>query len=199
MLGLIHDLPTLRKKPEHLQTLNATLTKGHRESADKSDRLQEAWSEKRGDLYGRRKLTRQGPFLQRDRRAMGEFQPHSERDGERRPVGDPILGYFPPVVSEELFYKVQAELSRRHTGAHPGKKRRVLNIFVGLTRCSFGRAMEFRDKCGRKYRSERAVYLICSGAQEALRAFEADLEQDGIESYLDDAPTTCPMCRANLR
>ncbi|MBV1690478.1 hypothetical protein KRR38_23040 [Novosphingobium sp. G106] len=32
--------------------------------------------------------------------------------------------------------------------------------------------------------------------QDALRAFEADLERDGIESYDDDAPTTCPLCRA---
>lgn len=32
--------------------------------------------------------------------------------------------------------------------------------------------------------------------EEALRAFEADLEQDGIESYLEGAPTTCPLCRA---
>jgi hypothetical protein len=30
----------------------------------------------------------------------------------------------------------------------------------------------------------------------ALRAFEADIEAHGIESYLDDAPTTCPLCRA---
>lgn len=29
--------------------------------------------------------------------------------------------------------------------------------------------------------------------EEALKAFEADLERDGIESYDDDAP--CPMCR----
>ncbi|WP_295630581.1 hypothetical protein [Novosphingobium sp.] len=32
--------------------------------------------------------------------------------------------------------------------------------------------------------------------EDALRAFEADLEQDGIDSYRDDAPTTCPLCRA---
>ena len=104
-------------------------------------------------------------FLLRDRRAIGEFQPHTKVDGVRRPIGDPIPGYFPAVVSKELFFRVQAELSRRHTGAHPGKKCRVPNIFVGLARCSCGRAMEFRDKSGTKYSSPKAVYLICSGAQ----------------------------------
>lgn len=232
MDDMIYDLPTLRSRPEHLQTLNAALTKGHRESADKSERLRDAWSEKRGGLGGRRKLTRQGPrwvdlipdnpgesliggwqfneraevirriyqmcadgigkeliarhlneagvspfrggdgwqastvlFLLRDRRTIGEFQPHTKVDGVRQPIGDPIPDYFPAVVSEELFYKVQTELARRHTGAHPGKKNRVPNIFVGLARCSCGRAMEFRDKSGRKHKSEKAIYLICSGAQ----------------------------------
>lgn len=232
MDDMTYDLPTLRRRPEHLQTLNAALTKGHRESADKSERLHDAWSEKRGDLHGRRKLTRQGPrwvdlipdnpaepligewrfneradvmtrlyrmcadgigkeliarrlneeavppfrggdgwqastvlFLLKDRRAIGEFQPHTKVDGVRRPTGDPIPGYFPAVVSEELFYKVQAELSRRHTGAHPGKRSRVPNVFVGLARCACGRAMEFRDKTGRKNKSDKAIYLICSGAQ----------------------------------
>ena len=32
--------------------------------------------------------------------------------------------------------------------------------------------------------------------EEALRAFEADIGAHGIESYLDGAPTTCPLCRA---
>ena len=31
--------------------------------------------------------------------------------------------------------------------------------------------------------------------EDALRAFEADIAQHGIESYRDDAPTTCPLCR----
>jgi len=104
-------------------------------------------------------------FLLKDRRAIGEFQPHTKVGGQRRPIGDPIPGYFPAVVSEELFYRVQAELSRRHTGAHPGKKRRVPNIFVGIARCSCGRKMEFRNKNGEGGHSEKAVYLICSGAQ----------------------------------
>ena len=104
-------------------------------------------------------------FLLKDRRAIGEFQPHTKVEGQRRPIGDPIPGYFPAVVSEELFYRVQRELSRRHTGAHPGKKNRVPNVFVGLARCSCGRAMEFKDKNGEHGHSDKAVYLICSGAQ----------------------------------
>lgn len=60
---MVYNLASLRQRPEMLTTLNAALTKAHRESADKADRLQEVWAEKRADLEngGRRKLTRQGP------------------------------------------------------------------------------------------------------------------------------------------
>lgn len=60
---MIYDLASLRNRPEMMVTLNAALTKAHRESADKADRLQEVWAEKRAGIEGggRRKLTRQGP------------------------------------------------------------------------------------------------------------------------------------------
>lgn len=60
---MIYDLPSLRKRPKILTTLNAGLTKAHRESADKAERLQEVWAEKRAEIEAgeRRKLTRQGP------------------------------------------------------------------------------------------------------------------------------------------
>lgn len=58
-----YSLQTLRSTPAAMQTLQAALTKGYRESADKADRLQEAWGEKRAEIEagGRKKLTRQGP------------------------------------------------------------------------------------------------------------------------------------------
>jgi DNA invertase Pin-like site-specific DNA recombinase len=58
-----YDLAGLRSRPEMMTTLQAALTKGHRESRDKADRLQEVWAEKRSEIEagGRKKLTRQGP------------------------------------------------------------------------------------------------------------------------------------------
>ncbi len=61
--GIEYSLERLRSQPELMNTLQAVLTKGYRESRDKADRLQEVWAEKRAELVagGRRKLTRQGP------------------------------------------------------------------------------------------------------------------------------------------
>jgi DNA invertase Pin-like site-specific DNA recombinase len=161
---MIYSLVGLRQRPEMLQTLQASLTKAHRESADKADRLQEVWQQKRDELVvnPRRKLTRQGPgwvdlipdhpsdlltgkwrlnnraavvrrifdlcisglgkesisrqlnaddipsfkhgdgwnasvisTLLADRRTIGEYQLHTKVDGPRRPIGEPLVGYFP--------------------------------------------------------------------------------------------------------
>ncbi len=49
----------------------------------------------------------------RSRSALGEFQPHIGRPGTagrkstRKPFGDPIPNYFPPIISEAEFYAAQ--------------------------------------------------------------------------------------------
>jgi DNA invertase Pin-like site-specific DNA recombinase len=235
---MIYDLPTLQKSPQLFQTLHAVLTKGHRESADKADRLQEVWAEKRAAIMdgGRKKLTRQGPgwlclkaddareplvgdwefndqaqvvkrafaycidglgkeaivrrfnseglgsfkggdgwnastlaMLLSDRRTIGELQLYTKaKNGPRREIGEPIKGYFATasgetVVSEEVFYRAQAEIAKRYCGAKPGKTGRVPNLFVGISRCQCGRSMEFRNKQGKRNRGPSSVYLTCSG------------------------------------
>lgn len=229
MDDMIYDLPSLRQNPHLLQTLNAALTKGHRESADKADRLQEVWQAKRDDLGGRRKLTRQGPGwldlipddpreslvgewrfndrapvvrdifdmcveglgkeaiarrlnargvppfkhgdgwgmsavaeLLKDRRTIGELQLCTKVGGPRRPIGEPIKGYFPAVVSEEIFYRAQAEIAKRHCGASPSRTGKVPNIFVGIAHCQCGRVMEYRDRQGKRP-SPGSIFLTCSG------------------------------------
>jgi hypothetical protein len=104
-------------------------------------------------------------LLLSDRRTIGEFQMHRKIDGRRIPVGEPIKGYFPAVISDEVFYRAQAEIAKRHCGARPGKKGKVPNLFVGLAHCSCGRRMEYRDKQKHFGPPGKAVYLICSGAQ----------------------------------
>jgi hypothetical protein len=64
----------------------------------------------------------------RNRTLLGEYQP---RDLSKNTVGEPKKGYYPPVISENDFYKVQAALDSRKT---PRGKRGdfVTNIFSGL-------------------------------------------------------------------
>jgi DNA invertase Pin-like site-specific DNA recombinase len=67
------------------------------------------------------------------RAVIGEYQPCKGRGSERQPVGDPIRGYFPAVVSEHEFYAVQALLrSRAKVGR--GRRGKHVNLFAGLLR-----------------------------------------------------------------
>lgn len=62
------------------------------------------------------------------RAVLGEFSPHSGRGGLRKAVGGQVAGYFPAVITETMFLRVQ---SRR-----PGPRGRVgpniTNLFRGL-------------------------------------------------------------------
>ncbi len=69
----------------------------------------------------------------RDRVCLGEYNPHVNRDEKRVPVGEPIKGYYPQIIDEELFYSVQQSLDdRRGTGGKAGDN--VTNLFQGLVR-----------------------------------------------------------------
>lgn|GEM_PF-805026 len=67
-----------------------------------------------------------------DRSVLGEFQPHTMKEGKKRvPDGDPIADYFPRVVTDELFYQAQYQKSLRKRE----KSQRVsgfINLFTGL-------------------------------------------------------------------
>ncbi len=60
---------------------------------------------------------------------IGQYQPCQGRGSERRPAGDPIDGYFPPVVSPDDYYAVQAQLRVRRRG---GRRGRHVNLLSGL-------------------------------------------------------------------
>jgi DNA invertase Pin-like site-specific DNA recombinase len=74
--------------------------------------------------------------LLRDRRLLGEYQPHryDRQPGQRREWvtdGEPIPGYFPVVVSKDEWDKASNGLLRRRSlPGRPAKKR--LNLFAGL-------------------------------------------------------------------
>jgi DNA invertase Pin-like site-specific DNA recombinase len=57
-------------------------------------------------------------FLLGSKSVLGEFQPcvGYGSKSDRHPVGEPIQGYYPPVIDEDLFYRVQAEFAKRAFG-----------------------------------------------------------------------------------
>ena len=53
-----------------------------------------------------------------NRAALGDYQPHKMVNGKRVPDGEAVKGYFPAVVSDDLFYRAQlARRLRSSTGA----------------------------------------------------------------------------------
>src|SRR5262249_31900936 len=63
---------------------------------------------------------------------LGEYQPHTRRNGKRRaPEGDPVRDYFPAIITEDEWHAARAALQqRRHKGGRPAAKR--INLFSGL-------------------------------------------------------------------
>lgn len=98
----------------------------------------------------------------KNRAVVGEFQPHIKtEDGKRQPEGDPIANYFPPIIDEALFYRVQDALQRRQTQRGPSGKA-VANLLTGLVR-------DARDGCSMtlvdKGAKSSGAQLVSSGAQ----------------------------------
>lgn len=101
------------------------------------------------------------------RSVLGEFQPYPYRKkrGEEIPEGDPIQGYFPRVISEDLFYSVQAQTKENfHRGGRNGKK--CANLFAYIAKCSIcGSPMTFVDK-GKPPKGRH--FLICDTYRRGL-------------------------------
>lgn len=77
-------------------------------------------------------------YLLRSRAVLGEHQPHTVHGFESRvPVGEPIPGYYPAVVTEDQFNAAQAAMSGRgvRAGRPPAKR---ANIFRGLLKDARG-------------------------------------------------------------
>ncbi|MBC7579975.1 MAG: recombinase family protein [Tardiphaga sp.] len=91
---------------------------------------------------------------------IGQFQPGRKVAKKRFAEGDPIKGYFPSVITDEIYFAAQAaRLGRRtHGGGRTGKF--VSNLFTKLAHCEYcdGR-MHYQDK-GEKPKGGR--YLVCS-------------------------------------
>lgn len=87
--------------------------------------------------------------LLRDRRVLGEWQPKKMVAGKLINDGEPVLDYFPRVVSDDLWHRVQNALSVREG---PQRIRGVkADIFAGLLYCKCGERMDRKAPAGRGY------------------------------------------------
>jgi DNA invertase Pin-like site-specific DNA recombinase len=103
----------------------------------------------------------------RSRAVIGEFQPRKLVKGQRKPIGDPIPDYFPPVIEKDVFYRVQEQI--RENIGKGGRTGKVSNLFGHLAKCGYcGGSMAFVHKTslpnGRQY-------LVCDRARRGLDCY----------------------------
>lgn len=86
-----------------------------------------------------------------NRAVLGEYRPHKnvftlKQKTTTAPDGEPMIGYYPPVIDEATFY-LAAEAARSRLVNGAGRKGPgYSNLFTGLLRCRCGAGMRYVDK-----------------------------------------------------
>ena len=100
---------------------------------------------------------------------IGTFTPHTQRHdpdtGRKiREPQEPVTGYFPPIIEQETFDRLQSLRSGAGTprrGRHASKE--VQNIFGGLAKC--GRCGETVTRTNKGSGPKGGAYLVCTAAK----------------------------------
>jgi len=128
------------------------------------------------------------------RSVIGEVQFYTtERTPEGKksfiPSGEPIMKYFPPVIDDELFLKVQEQRQIRQTPF--GRVGEAKNLFHGIAKCGYCGATMFYGVRGKK----RFSYLSCS--KSAINACKVEFMSTRYQDFEDVFLEQC--YRLNLR
>jgi DNA invertase Pin-like site-specific DNA recombinase len=99
--------------------------------------------------------------LLRSRTVLGEFQPCTRVGGKSQPTGDTINGYYPAIVTDDLYFRAQNALNKRRGGG--GRKgSKFTNLFGKIAACArCGARLHIVHKGTKGGRS-----LACSNARE---------------------------------
>jgi len=127
-----------------------------------------------------------------NRAVLGEFQPHrleTSLDNKRLrvPVGDPLTGYYPRVISDAMFRDVALAIERRRTSGKGRKGTGYANVFSGLLSCGLCTSgMRYLDKGAPP---KGGKYLRCSSAVSGgackAKAYRYEAVETVILSALD--------------
>ena len=81
------------------------------------------------------------------RAVLGEFQPHTMQGKKRVPLGDSIPNYYPQIIDEDLFLRVQFSREKRRIEGGGRKGEALRNLFTHLATCGYCSApMHFLNK-----------------------------------------------------
>ncbi len=119
------------------------------------------------------------------RATIGEYQPCKGNSLARTKVGEPLAGYYPAVVTADVFHAAQAGIvSRRRTS---GKKGHHVNIFQGLLRSGRGDVLVVRHVPGKRSSIIPAGALTGTGVPWI--SFPADAFESALLSQLAEVTT----------
>jgi DNA invertase Pin-like site-specific DNA recombinase len=87
----------------------------------------------------------------------GDFTPHTKTDGKRVPTDVTVQGYFPQIVTRDIFDMAQHQIGQRRIAGGGRKGLCFPNLFAKIATCAYcQRPMHMGDKGNGKF-------LICSG------------------------------------
>jgi DNA invertase Pin-like site-specific DNA recombinase len=98
-----------------------------------------------------------------NRSVLGEFQPHVRVNGKRVADGEPIAGYFPSIIDNDLFYRAQHAKSQRLVSGAGRKGAAFTNLFSGVAICGYCNSRILFENKGSGFKG--GVYLICDSAK----------------------------------
>jgi DNA invertase Pin-like site-specific DNA recombinase len=127
--------------------------------------------------------------LLRNKAVYGEFQMNLKRSGEITLAGQPIIGYYPAIMSKDEWLLVNAIRSNRRTRGGISKGKHLSNMFSGLLQCGYcGGSMVMGGYVSKKANGEKRSkkYVACSNARRGLGCYfiqwsYSDLEQQIIQ------------------
>jgi DNA invertase Pin-like site-specific DNA recombinase len=113
----------------------------------------------------------------KNRAVIGECQPHKLSKGKREPKGERILDYFPKVIDQELFYRVQEQFRQNtNKGGRTGK---INNLFSHIVKCGYcGSSMVFVDKGPAP---KGGQYLVCGRGSRGLDCCGTAIKYEEVE------------------
>jgi DNA invertase Pin-like site-specific DNA recombinase len=117
-------------------------------------------------------------WLAHSRQLLGEYQPHEWREGKRVPVGEPVKGYYPPVVSEADFDRLQLVLEARKRQTGPSSNK-VTNLFTGLLKGEDGASLIIYQSI---FKGKKYFYLASTSSLEHGKGKRVSIPYDAFEA-----------------
>jgi hypothetical protein len=128
-------------------------------------------------------------LLLTSRSVIGEYQPHTGYQRcDRKPVGPPVLNYYPPAVDTDTFFAAALARKTREASGR-GRPAKHVNLFAGLLRDAVhGGGLSVKRELG------KLSILVPTDAKEGRSSnwcsFPADAFEEAVISNLVEVPVS---------